>query len=410
MHVSFVPALNLEAPVPSFWVAPLVFSFSLLAPPPGDSLALRAALAEFEALAERGGWPEVPPGPTFRLGDQGPRVAALRARLMASGDLLPPGSAVAIPLPVLAADTLFDEDLEVAVRRAQSRHGLAVDGLVGPETLRALNVPIETRIRQIIHNLHARRAFADRWQEVLAAGRMHILINIPAFEAWVLEAGRPPERHRAVVGRVDRRTPELAAEIGHLVLAPFWVVPPGILRRDLLPQIRRDPTTLARRRIRVLDRATGREVDTAGFVWTDLTAAALDARYMFRQDPGPWNALGQVKFIFPNPHWVYLHDTPDQHLFDEPRRAFSSGCIRIEGAMGLAERIAQTQLPEWDRTRLQRVAAGGTERWIRLPEPIPIQTVYWTAWVSPQGVLHLADDLYGWDGSDPALGSVEACS
>lgn len=353
-------------------------------------MGLRAALLELREVAGMGGWPDVPPGPTLRPGDVGARVGALRERLRASGDLAPSISAAPAP------DSVFDARLEEAVRRAQARHGLVVDGVAGPQTLRVLAVSVEDRIHQIEHNLEARRRFK------VAPGRMHVLINVPAFEAWIQEEGGRPARHRVVVGRTDRRTPTLTGHIRHMVLAPYWTVPPGILRRDLLPQIRDDPATLARRRIRVLERSTGREVDVDEFNWDSWSAAALDARYLFRQDPGPWNALGRVKFIFPNPYLVYLHDTPDPHLFDAARRAFSSGCIRIEKAMTLAERIARAQLPEWTPDRLRAVASGGTERWISLPEPIPIQTVYWTAWVSPEGVLHFADDLYGWDPSPRA--------
>lgn len=365
-------------------------------PPPGDSLALLEAIAHLEHVQAAGGWPEIPPGPTLRLGDTGPRVAALRARLMASGDL---------PADMASgADSVFDPVVEAGVRRVQARHGIVVDGLAGPETLRVLEVSVDRRIRQIKRSLEARRAF------VAEPGPVRVLINLPAFEAWVLEEGVSPTRHRVIIGRVDRRTPVLTAHIGHVVLAPYWTVPPGILRRDLLPAIRRDPQYLGDRRIRVLDRATGEESDPAGFSWDDVTAAELDTRYIFRQDPGPWNALGKVKFIFPNPYLVYLHDTPDRHLFDAPQRAFSSGCIRMEGAMDLAERLLLSRVTGWTADRIRQVAAGSTERWIRLPEAIPIQTVYWTVWAGPDGEVHFAEDLYGWEASDSSPSWAEACA
>jgi L,D-transpeptidase YcbB len=345
--------------------------------------------------------------PTWRPDDTSPPATALRARLVASGDLPAPAAGREVG-PGAGPDSIFDAALEQAVRRMQMRHGLEIDGWVGPQTLRALGVPIEDRIRQIERNLAARRAFSE------ARGRTRILINIPAFEAWILREGLPADRHRVIVGRTDRRTPVLAATMKHIVLAPYWTVPPGILRRDLLPQIRQDPALLQRRRIRVLDRVTGREIDPARIDWEGLAADVVDARYLFRQDPGPWNALGQVKFIFPNPHLVYLHDTPDRHLFEEVRRTFSSGCIRIEGALTLASQLLQEQLPDWDAARVRQVASGPQERWIALAEPIPVQTVYWTAWVTEDGILHFAEDFYGWDrrpasmaaGQEPEFTSV----
>jgi len=350
--------------------------------PPGDSLALRAALDDLEALRMAGGWGEVPAaGGLLRPGDVDPRVAPLRERLRRSGD--------ASTSPAAEPDR-YDAELERAVRGFQARHALDMDGVVGPATLAALNVSVEARIRQVELNLERRREFRPD------PGPAQVLVNLPAFQALVVEEGLETTSHRVIVGRPNRPTPVLSARIDFVVLSPYWNVPPGILRNDKLPQIRGDSTYLARQRISVIDRATERAVDPASIDWQTVSAGEFTARYWLRQEPGPLNALGRVKFIFPNPHHVFLHDTPDRHLFERGTRAFSSGCIRLDDPMSLAERFLDA-VPGWDADRIRTVSEGGVERWIALSRPIPIQTVYWTAWVAPDGTLHLADDLYGLD-------------
>jgi L,D-transpeptidase YcbB len=331
-------------------------------------------------------------GPTLRLGDEGPRVVELATRLQRSGHL------------VFPSGDSFDDRLEGAVQRFQRQHGLEADGLVGRATQEALNVPVEARIEQLRRNLEARQRFEP------LPGPFRILVNIPAFEAHVWRDGEPTVTHRVVVGRVDRPTPELSGQIGHVVLSPYWNVPLGILRQDKLPLIRRDPGYLARSRISVMDRSSERAVDPATIPWATITAGEFNARYWLRQAPGPTNALGLVKLIFPNPHSVYLHDTPDKHLFERSRRSLSSGCIRVDGALALAERILVDLVPGWDAERVARVARGGTESWITLPETIPIQIVYWTAWVGTDGMLHLAEDLYGLDARRPVQPPEETLS
>jgi L,D-transpeptidase YcbB len=361
--------------------------------PPGDSIALRSALAQLEVIRDRGGWTSLPAGPTLRPGDTHFRVGVLRERLrevvaLASLD----ESSGADPVD----RDHFDEALEQAVRRFQVRHGLAVDGIVGPATLGALNVPVEARIRQLRVNLDRR---GDLDHDPALPG---ILVNIPAFEAWVLHEGSEVRTHRVIVGRVDRPTPVLSGMIEHVVLAPTWNVPPGILRNDKLPEIRPDPSYLERNRMSVMDRSTGRAVDPASIDWIRITASEFNVRYWIRQAPGPSNALGRVKFVFPNRHAVFLHDTPDRHLFDRHRRAFSSGCIRIEDAMELAEQLLASDA-EWTPERLATAAESGVERWVPLAVPFPIRTVYWSAWVSSDGALHMVEDLYGLDAARAPL-------
>jgi L,D-transpeptidase YcbB len=323
----------------------------------------------------------------LRVGESGAPVRMLRERLIRSGDY---SGQVQVALTSPGPSDDFDADLEAAVRRFQARHALDVDGVVGPATLSALNVPVESRIRQVEVNLERRREFRPD------PGPVTIVVNLPGFQAMVVEEGRETAVHRVIVGRRDRPTPILSGQIEHVVLSPYWNVPPGILRNDKLPEIRRDSTYLTRQGISVIDRATDRAVDPRSVAWQTITATELSARYWLRQEPGPGNALGRVKFIFPNSHDVFLHDTPDRHLFERGTRAFSSGCLRLDEPMALAERLLAA-VPGWGSARIQEVAVGGVERWVALPDPVPIQTVYWTAWVGGDGTLHLADDLYGLD-------------
>jgi len=352
------------------------------AAPPGDSLELRRALGELARVEAGGGWGTVPPGPTVRPGEADPRVASLRRRLERSGDL-----------PWMAAvtdSTLLDPLLEEAVRRFQARHGLDVDGVVGAATLAALNVPVAQRMRQVELNLLRRREFPPD------TGRIRVVVNVPGFEAWVLEEGKETAVHRLVVGRVDRPTPLLSGGIEHVVLAPYWNVPRTIFLRDKLPVLRRDPAYLDRQRMTVMDRATGQPAAGGAPDWNQIDPGEFHERFWLRQAPGPGNALGAVKFIFPNSQDVYLHDTPDRHLFDRGFRSFSSGCMRIDRPMELAERLLEGR-QDWGVERIHRVAAGGVEQWVRLAQPAPIRMVYWTAWVDRDGVLHLNQDLYGMD-------------
>ncbi|GIX48544.1 MAG: murein L,D-transpeptidase [Candidatus Tectimicrobiota bacterium] len=341
---------------------------------------LRAALARYRALAAAGGWPHVSTGPALRRGDAGPRVAALRRRLAATGDL--PSTA--------GAGGDFDAALEEAVRRFQRRHGLEADGIVGAATLAALNVPAPQRVRQIALNL-------ERWRWLPAhLGRRYVLVNIASFELEVVEEGRRVLHMRVVVGRDYRRTPVFSSTMTYLVLNPSWHVPPRIAVQDLLPLIQKDPTYLTRQGIRVLQGwgAETRELDPQRIDWSRVTAQRFP--YRLRQDPGPQNALGRVKFMFPNPFNVYLHDTPARELFAKSERTFSSGCIRLEKALELAFYLLKDH-PKWNRDTILEALARGKEQTVVLPQPIPVHLLYWTAWAEADGTVHFRRDIYGRD-------------
>ncbi|HXZ86170.1 MAG TPA: L,D-transpeptidase family protein, partial [Myxococcota bacterium] len=198
---------------------------------------------------------------------------------------------------------------------------------------------------------------------------------------------------RAQVGKPYRATPIFRAEMSYLVLNPTWTVPSGIFAKDVLPQQKRDPGTLARKGLEVVD-AQGHVVPTGSIDWSTVTPRNF--RYMLRQPAGPTNALGRVKFMFPNTHSVYLHDTPSKDLFERHHRAFSSGCIRIENPLELAGLLLEGQAG-WDRVALDAAVATGKTRTVTLKKRVPVLLLYWTAWVDRGGALQLRRDLYGRD-------------
>ncbi len=340
--------------------------------------ALRIALARYRAAVAAGGWPEVPAGPTLRPGDRDGRVAALRERLRRQ-----PGFDAAMPEPEPAE--LFDTGLEQVVRSFQERHGLAADGVVGVRTLAALNVPASVRVDQIRLSLERLR-----W---LAGGipRTYVVVNVAGFRVGFVRDQQTVWSSRVVVGRAARQTPVFRGEMTYLELNPTWTVPPTILREDILPKVKKDPGYLRRERISVLDR-NGREVDPASVNWA---AYGRMVPYTLRQEPGPANALGRIKLMFPNPHSVYLHDTPSRELFTRPERTFSSGCIRVEDPLALAELVLDS--PLWTRASLEAAIATGETQRITLPTPVPVLVVYLTAVADADGVTRFFRDVYGRD-------------
>jgi L,D-transpeptidase YcbB len=338
---------------------------------------LRRALAEHRRIAANGGWPMLP-GRTLTIGTRDPAVALLRARLMASGDLAAPTRRV--------DEELFDGEVEKAVQRFQARHALSETGEVRLETSAVMNIPVEDRIRMLERNL-------ERWRWLPQdLGERHILVNIAGLEMHVMEGDSSIFQSRVLVGQRYRKTPVFSDRMTYLVLNPTWTIPPGILEEDKLPLIRADQSYLARNNIQVLA-ANGRVVDPATIDFDRLTGRT---GYRFRMDPGPENPLGKVKFMFPNPHHIYLHDTPDHDDFDRTGGAVSSGCIRVERSLELAEYLLSDS-PGWDRARMEAAIQTPGERTVSLRRPLPIHILYWTAWVTPEGDVHFRPDIYDRD-------------
>jgi len=351
----------------------------------------RDRLKEYRAIAAAGGWPELPDGPTLKAGLSDPRVPALRKRLAVTRDLVVPAGA-AEP----ADATLYDATVEQAVKSFQERHGLTADGAIGPGTRAALNVPVAQRIDQIRVNLER-----GRWTLHEMKGEF-VLVDVAGFYVSYFRNDEPIWTSRVIVGKDGRETPVFRSTITYVVFNPTWTIPPGILVKDKLPDLKRNPGALQRMNIRVLD-GSGREVNPYSVNWHQYGQNRLPP-YQFRQDPGPNNALGLVKIMFPNPYLVYLHDSPAKSLFEQDQRMFSSGCIRVQKPFELAELVLND--PQWNQQSISQLIATKETRTVTLQKPIPVLLLYWTAQPRPDGQVIFRNDVYGRD--PPTLASLDS--
>lgn len=349
--------------------------------------ALMRGLAALQGAEAKGGWPDVR-AVTVKLGASHPGVAALRTRLKASGDL---GAAS-------AEGTRYDQSLEHAVRVFQEHHGLPATGRPDGKTLAALNVPLSTRVRQVALNLERWRWLPDD------LGARHFRVNIPYFHLEAYEQGRMVLDIRAVVGKAGNETPIFSERMTHVVMSPYWNIPATIAADETMPAAWADPDYLDRQNIEVI-RVSGKQttvVDTSILDWSD---DQLIAGLRFRQRPGASNALGFVKFMFPNDYDIYVHDTPADALFSRLGRAFSHGCVRVEEPMELAKYVLRDQ-PRWTPDAIATAMHAGTETHVKLREAIPIHIVYFTSWVDANGGLHFRDDVYGYDAKQADAATV----
>lgn len=338
---------------------------------------LRKALARYRRIRDDGGWSPVPAGPTLKPGMNDERVLALRARLIASGEL-----------PAENRDSpLFDATLEQGVKAFQARQNLEVDGKVGKGTLAAMNVPVQARIDQIRVNLERARWVLHDLPEDF------VLADIAGFRVSYFRGGVPVWEARSQVGKAYRKTPVFRSQIRYLVMNPTWTVPPTILEQDILPKLKQDPAYLKKKNMRVIDHQ-GNTVDASTLDWKKYTGR--DFPYMIRQDPGPNNALGQIKFMFPNDHAVYLHDTNYRDLFGRSERAFSSGCIRIEEPFQLAD-ILLDDPEKWSPEQIMAAVDSRQLQNVNLPRPVTIILMYWTAYMGADGKVHFRKDIYDRD-------------
>jgi murein L,D-transpeptidase YcbB/YkuD len=354
-------------------------------PPHPEYAALREALKGYRTGGEAVEWPRLPGKTVWQRGEQGEIADRLRERLRLSGEL-----------PPAAEGAGADPDLELfeGLRRFQERHGLEVDGRLGPQTLRALNVSAEERARQVELNL-------ERWRWLPhELGTRHIRVNVPQFLLVVVEDGREVMRMRVVVGRHYRRTPVFSSVLDHLVFNPDWNIPTRIAVQDILPKARRDPAYLRREKIRVFAswEPGAAELAPESINWAEVADQGF--AYKLKKDPGPHNDLGRVKFMFPNKFAVYLHDTPSKRLFDRSMRGFSSGCIRIEKPLDLTEYVLR-DAAGWSRDAIAAAMESGAGlRIVRLGRDIAVHLIYMTAGITAEGRLQFWPDIYR---RDPAL-------
>jgi murein L,D-transpeptidase YcbB/YkuD len=351
-------------------------AIAALAPRHPLYLRLRSDLATYRAIEASGGWEPVDGGPTLEAGSVDTRVSALRQRLAATGDL---DSAAA------AADTggTFTPTLAAALARFQSRHGLYADSVLGPRTRAALNASVQSRISSL-------RVSLERGRWVLRElGGTFVAVNIAGFESYFVRRDTLVWRAPSIVGQPFRQTPEFRATMTYVVLNPTWTVPALLLDEDVFPAVRRDSTYLAAHAMEVLDRQDN-VVDPATIDWDWYRGRTFPYRIV--QAPGGSNPLGRIKFMFPNPYAVYLHDTPARALFRKPQRTFSSGCIRIEHPMALAELALEGS--RWTPAALDSIVAAGVEQTIPLPRAVPVVVLYWTAWSAQDGTVNFRNDVY----------------
>ena len=340
---------------------------------------LENALARYRAIAAKGGWPSIPANTKLKPNQQSPIVPTLRQRLAIEGDLDPSHEKNTSPV--------FDDTVVAAVKRFEERHRIEPDGIVDPATVGAMNVPVEQRIRTIELNLERWRWLPDRMPD------RYFVVNVPDFRLEAIEQGKAVMDMRVVVGAPDNKTPIFADEMTHVVFSPYWNVPPGIAQEETIPRAISDPGFLARNNMEVVD-ASGERVDPDSVDWSDAKGLRI------RQKPGSGNALGGVKFIFPNNFDVYLHDTNATKLFDRIERGLSHGCVRVEEPHKLAQYVLRDQ-PEWTADTIDAAMKSGDEKHVKLKTPIPVYILYKTAWVHDGGVRFLKD-LYGHDADQAA--------
>ncbi len=346
-----------------------------------DYVRLEQVLARYRTIARAGGWPRIPPGPELQAGMRDERVMALRNHLRITGDY---------DAEMQADPYYFDAAVDAALRHFQTRHGLLADGLLEEETRAELNVPVQDRIRQIAIAL-------QRWHWLPRnLGERYVWVNLPAAGLAVVEHGKPALHMRAIVGRPYRATPSFAGTIRRIVFNPTWTVPRTVAVEDLLPQQRNDPQFLARKHIRVFDVRGAEPREVSPMRLADAGVGTDYFPYRLRQDAGPDNSLGRIKFELDNPFDIYLHDTPATPLFVLPGRAFSSGCVRVESPVALAQYLLAHDGSDAPIDVSSRIERSDTST-VVLRTPVPIYFVYLTTWVEADGTVSFRPDLYGRD-------------
>jgi murein L,D-transpeptidase YcbB/YkuD len=343
---------------------------------PSTAETTQTSIAQYESIVAKGGWPEVPPAEGLRVGVKSPVVPPLRERLSIAGDL-----------ELNSGDPqVFDSYVDAAVRRFQVRHGLHADGIVHEPTLRALNVPAQTRLAQLKTNAVRLKSLTGN------LGTRIVVANIPAAQIEAIENGVAITRHTAVAGKPDRPSPDIRSKIVQINFNPFWTVPVSIIRKDLIPKMQAEPDYLTKNHIRIFD-GKNNELQPSQIDWYSAEAV----NFKFKQDAGDFNSLGSIRINFPSPDGVYMHDTPSKNLFGEDFRFASSGCMRVQNVRELVYWIL-AETPGWSKGEIDEVIKSGERKDAKVAKPLPLYWVYITAWATPDGVVQFRDDIYNRDG------------
>ncbi len=336
---------------------------------------LKFNLKKYRALATSGGWPKVTEGETLKKDMIDLRILEVRKYLLVTGDL---------KVNDVENDSLYDEVLEIAVKKFQTRHNLTSDGAIGKGTIEQMNIPVEDRINILRINLERLRwVFHNPDEDFL-------LVNIAGFYVKRFKNKREIFSSRVIVGKYNRETPIFKGKMQYIIINPTWILPYSIATHETLPKLKKDPSYLSAKHMEIMDRS-GNVLNYNNIDFSQYSAGNFP--FIIRQKAGPWNALGQVKFIFPNKYSVYLHDTPSRGLFNRQDRAFSHGCIRTENKWELLMSLMDN--PEvWNMDKINGILDSGKTTRINLPEPINIYLMYWTSRVDQENTLYFMKDVY----------------
>ncbi len=323
--------------------------------------SLQALAEDYQKLKDRNEWPEInlTDKIVIKLNDRSESLPAIKERLKLLGDLRR-----------VRDEDVYTDRLEEAVKQFQLRHGLEDDGIIGPAFMKALNTPLEKRIEQMMVNMNR------ILQDTLEMSGTRIIANIPDYKLYVYENDREVLTMDIVVGKITNPTVIFSDTLENIVFSPYWNVPASIVKNEILPAISKNSSYLRKNNMEI----TGK----------------VDGLPTIRQKPGPDNSLGAVKFLFPNQHNIYFHDTPAKSLFEKKNRAFSHGCIRLSQPFELAEYLLKDQ-PEWQENQIRQAMNSGSEKWVKLVNPIPVSIIYYTAWIDSSGLVNFRDDIYGHD-------------
>lgn len=355
------------------------YPYAAFQPLHDDYAHLKKALARYREVQKAGGWPTIPEGTKLKPGQSSPVVPVLKKRL---ADLMSKENSNAS-----ADSSVYGPALVNAVKKFQVLHGQNPDGNIGPATVKMLNVPIQDRIRQIIINM-------ERWRWIPKSFEAdYLLVNIPAYKLHVVEDSTEVMTMNVIVGKVMHATPVFSDKLEHVVLSPYWNVPPGILKEEIAPKVMSDPGYLDRTNMEVVT-FKGEPVNPGSVDWTQAGNEGFN--YIVRKKPGPKNDLGDVKFIFPNEDNIYLHDTPHDELFSQASRGFSHGCVRVEEPIKLAEYLLR-DIPGWNRDNIMRQISTRNEKYVPVKEKLPVYLVYFTAKADANGNVQFFEDIYGHD-------------